>query len=267
MKRETRPSYDAPRLLLAGFVFDLLLRRRRSFVEDARQVLRANPYPRTIEGAEHVPADGPFVLVMNHLSRRGLRPYHCAMVVSDALARRRPGEPHARWMFTSEYEDVRLGPVPIPQALIRWVFARIAAVYGFLVIPRRPPLRMARAAALRDAMRTLATRPIGLTPEGVDAPGILVEPPPGNGLFLLALARHGAPFLPVAAWEDEDGALAVRFGPTFSLSVPAGAGRTESDAIARTQVMLSIAALLPLSYRGVYAAGTTVGEGSSPAGD
>ena len=244
--------YDAPRWTLVAFALDLLLVRRRSFVADARRVLDANPHPRTVEGVEHIPASGPFVVAMNHLSRRGLRPYHCAMVVSDAVASKRPGQPEIRWMFTSEYVGQHLGIIPIPAVLVRWVFARVAAVYGFLVVPRRAELRMARASMLRDAIRTAHAQPVGLTPEGVEASGPLVEPPAGNGLFLLSLTDRGAPILPVGAWEEED-RLVVRFGPPFTLSVPADAPRSDRDREARARVMTAIGALMPRRYWGVYA--------------
>jgi hypothetical protein len=43
MAQPARPHYEAPRPALVGFAFDLLLKRRRSFVNDARRVC----WPRT----------------------------------------------------------------------------------------------------------------------------------------------------------------------------------------------------------------------------
>ena len=223
-----RPMYEAPLLRFILFGVDLLLGRRRSFTRDSQLVLDANrEYARRIEGLDNVPKEGSFILVMNHYGRRGLRPYHCAMVVTTAVASVRPGLPEIRWAFTSEYLGRHVGPVPIPLWLIRWTFRRVARVYDFVVIPRREELVMGRAAALRRFARTVAHGPIGLTPEGLRGTGPLVEPPPGNGLFLASLSRSGIPLLPVGLWEEGD-ALVARFGAPFELNVPRNLSRGRS---------------------------------------
>jgi 1-acyl-sn-glycerol-3-phosphate acyltransferase len=248
------PQYEVPRPALLSFGVDLLLGRRRSFVRDGRMVMRTNPHPRRIEGADNVPREGAFVLVMNHFSRAGLRPYHCAMIVSATIADARRDQAGVRWAFTSEYLGRRVGPVPIPLWLIRWVFRRVALVYGFVIIPRREQLVAGRAAALRRFGRLLHEgSPVGLTPEGAapGASGRLVEPPAGSGLFVATLARTGVPPLPVGVFE-EGRTLVVRFGAPFDLSLPDEVSRLEKDRIARTAIMASIGALLPREYRGAY---------------
>jgi hypothetical protein len=250
-----RPAYRVPRAALASFAFDLVRGRERSFSRDAETVLRANRYPRSIEGLERVPRDGVFVLAMNHLSRRGLRPYHCAMVVSSAVSSVRSREGELRWAFTSEYQGRRVGPLPIPMWLIRWLFRRVALVYGFVVIPRREELIVGRAAALRQFERLLrGGSPVALTPEGAatGATGVLVEPPAGSGRFLLALTKRGAPIVPVAAFEDGT-TLIVRFGAPFQLAAAQGEHGADADRVLRRDVMVSIARLLPPAYRGAYA--------------
>ena len=246
-------AYRLPRRLLPGFAIDLLLGRRRSFSRDARTVLDANPYRRRVEGFEHVPESGRFVLVMNHYSVSGLRPYYCAMAITDALARR-PGQAEVRWAFTSEWLDRRFGPVPIPVWLIRWVFRRAAMVYGLVVLPRRAGRVRERAAALRALLRGLERGPVGLAPEGLDAEGAiaLVEPPEGVGLLLTILTRGGAPLLPVASWPDGL-TLVVRFGEPFRIAQPPGAQRDEQDRQAREQVMVAIGRLLPRANWGAFA--------------
>ena len=244
--------YEAPLLRFILFGVDLLLGRRRSFTRDSQLVLDANrEYARRIEGLDNVPKEGSFIPVMNHYGRRGLRPYHCAMVVTTAVASVRPGLPEIRWAFTSEYLGRRIGPVPIPLWLIRWTFRRAARVYDFVVIPRREELVMGRAAALRRFARTVAHDPIGLTPEGLRGTGPLVEPPPGNGLFLASLSRPGIPLLPVGLWEEDD-ALVVRFGAPFGLDVPRNLSREEQDRAAREIVMVAIGHELPPPYWGDY---------------
>jgi 1-acyl-sn-glycerol-3-phosphate acyltransferase len=247
------PRYEMPRLAIVRFVLDALVGRRRSFARDALDVLDANPYARTIAGIEHVPTDGRLIVVMNHFNRPGLRPYHCAMVVSAALADRLAGRPEVRWAFTSEYRDRKVGPVPISPAVFRWVFSRFARTYDFVALPRQEVLVMSRALALRRLARRLAVGPIGLTPEGLLASDTLVEPPPGNGRLLQLLARDVVPLLPVAAWE-EGSTLTVRFGEPFHLSPADGFSHEERDRRARDQVMMAIGALMPRRYQGVYEA-------------
>ena len=191
---------------------------------------------------------------MNHFSRAGLRPDHCAMIASATIADARRDQAGVRWAFTSEYLGRRVGPVPIPLWLIRWVFRRVALVYGFVIIPRREQLVVGRAAALRRFGRLLHEgSPVGLTPEGAapGASGRLVEPPAGSGLFMATLARTGVPLLPVGVFE-EGRTLVVRFGAPFDLSLPDAVSRLEKDRSARTAIMASIGALLPREYRGAY---------------
>ncbi len=248
-----RPAYRIPLRHLARFALDLVVGCRRSFPRDALTFVEVNRrLPRRVEGLANVPEEGPFVLVMNHFSRRGLRPYHCAMIVTAAIATRRPAASDIRWAFTSEYVGVRLGPIVIPRWFLRWLFRRIARTYGFTIIARRPERAMERAAALRELSRALERGPIALTPEGLESRGQLIEPAPGTGLFLSSLCRRGAPLLPVGLWEDDEGVFHVRFGPPFRLGLPPGLSREEEDRLARTQAMLAIGRLLPPDWRGVY---------------
>ena len=243
--------YEAPRRTILRFALDVLAGRSRSFARDSREVLDANPYPRRIEGIECVPTDGAFIVVMNHYNRPGLRPYHCAMAISAALAERRRGSPEIRWAFTSEYRDRGIGPVPIPPALFRWAFARMSRVYGFVALPRRETLIMSHAVALRRLARHLETAPVGLTPEGLLAADGLVEPPAGNGRLLALLARKGVPLQPVAAWEDGT-TLVVRFGEPFLPSRPGEGDPDDLDRYVRDEAMVAIGRLLPRRYWGAY---------------
>jgi hypothetical protein len=247
------PDYEIPRLAIVRFVLDALVGRSRSFARDSREVLDANPYQRTIVGLELVRTDGRFVVVMNHFNRPGLRPYHCAMVASAALAERHAGGADVHWAFTSEYRDRKVGPAPIPPAVFRWAFNRIAHTYGFVALPREEALVMKRALALRQLARRLTVGPIGLMPEGLLASSdTLVEPPRGNGRFLQWITKGAVPLLPVAAWEDGSH-LTVRFGEPFRLAPWDGLSRAEQDRRARDRVMIAIGALMPPRYWGVYA--------------
>ncbi len=246
--------YRIPLTHLIAFGTHLLLGRRRSFTRDAETIMRANRgHPRRVEGLGNVVTDRTCIVAMNHYSRAGLRPYHCAMAVSAAMASVRVGKPEVRWVFTSEYRGLHIGPVPIPLWLIRWAFRRVAVVYDFIVLARREELVMGRAAALRRIAKLLATAPIGLTPEGLLASGVLVRPPPGSGAFLASIAGRAVPLQPVGVWEENDGTLVIRFGEPFLLDVPAGLPRAERDRVASDWVMVAIGRLLPPAYWGAYA--------------
>ena len=257
-----RRDYEAPRRALMGFARDLIFGRRRSFARDGRMMLDANAFARRIDGVEHIPPEGRFIVVMNHLSRRGLRPYHCALIVSATVARVRPDRTEVRWAFTSEMYDQRFGPIPIPPSLVRWVFRRIALVYNLVIMPREEELVSGRAVAVRRMRRALERGPVGLTPEAVGQ-GALVEPPVGSGLFLAMLAGRGAPLLPVAAWEEADAAPALRFGPPFHVSITRGTSRTEEDDLVRRQTMVAIGRLMPRAWRGAYAEAIAAAETTS----
>jgi hypothetical protein len=249
--------YHFPRIGLALWTIDLLLGRRRSFVGDSRWTLRdVRPQPRA-EGEEHIPHEGPFVLVANHYERPGLNTHFAGMHVSQVVARQRPQAPEIHWVVTSEWFGRRLGIVPVPDAFWRFTFRRVAHMYDFVVMARPPEKVMARAAAVRRALAYALGRggrpgePLGLMPEALGK-GVLIEAVPGVGLFLKVLSDHGLPILPVGLLERH-GALTAVFGPTFRLELPAEAGQEELDRLAREQVMVAVGRLLPREYWGFYA--------------
>ncbi len=244
------PDYRLPLLGLLRFSVPFLLRQRRSFAGDGKAVMAANPYPRRLEGLENVPRAGPFILVMNHYNRPGLRPQICGFIISATIADLRPREPEIAWVFAEELERFIYAPLPVPAWLMRWMFRRLAQMYGLVAMPRQWRRPMERAVALRRLLQILATRPIGLTPEAA-GPGILQKPPPGTGLLLSRLAEPGYPLLPVGIYEEADGTLVIKFGPPFHLDAGEVAAK-ERERWASDAVMIAIGRLLPQAYQGVY---------------
>jgi 1-acyl-sn-glycerol-3-phosphate acyltransferase len=243
------PQYKFPKPQLAWLGVDLLFGRRRSLLRDCETFLRTNPYPRRVEGIDHVPASPPFVIVANHYGRPGLRPYHSGLVITGLLAQARPAVSHMRWVITSEWFGRRLGPVPIPPAIYRWTFRRVAKLYGSAIMPRRTGEVVARAAVLRGIVRALQHEVVGLMPEAGGS-GTLRQPLEGSGLFLESLARRGVPIVPAGLWDDGD-TLVVSFGPPLALT-SAGEDRREQDRAAAEQMMVAIGRLLPERQWGVY---------------
>ena len=95
--------YHFPRIGLALWTVDWLLGRRRSFAGDSRWTMRdVRPRPR-VEGEEHIPHQGAFVLIANHYERRGLSTHFAGMHVSQVVARRRTQAPEIHWIITSEW--------------------------------------------------------------------------------------------------------------------------------------------------------------------
>ena len=144
MRRLVR-HVSAGRNLHPGF----LLGRPRSFARDSRTTIEGNPPPPRFVCLEHVPAEAPFILVMNHYERDGLAIHFCAMAISAAVGERRLSSPEIRWVITSEWYGRRFGPVVVPVWLIRWLFRRIARLYGLVIMPRAAERRVGRAAAVR----------------------------------------------------------------------------------------------------------------------
>lgn len=185
-----------------------------------------------IEGAEHIPASGPFLLVTNHLSR--LDPPILMMAM-----------PHQIYVLAaSEYRRVPILKQLMEAAGAIWV--------------RRGELDLA---ALRAALEVLARGDVlGLAPEGTRSRvRALQRAKPGAAYVAL---RSGVPILPVALYGTErmvEDFLHLRrmrihvvIGEPFQLP---NNGRARGAALEESTdiIMRHIAALLPPAYRGVYA--------------
>ncbi len=246
-------AYRLPLSYILRFILAVLLGRKRDLGRDARGTLMtARPRPKILDD-QHIPSEGPFVFVANHYERPGLKVWWGGILAATAIYERRQSQRTLRWLMTSEWYDFRLaGVVPVPTWLLRWLFRRIANVYGLVIVPRSPERRVGRAAAMRAIMEVMKRRgdPIGLYPEGVGHE-VLIEAMPGTGLFLNSLSRRGIPLLPCGVYEEE-GVLTARFGPPFFVDLPQTTAKEERDRLAREQVMARIGRLLPQPMWGPY---------------
>jgi hypothetical protein len=254
--RENAPPEEAYNLSLSyvlRFILAVLLGRKRDLGSDARGTLMtAKPRPKVI-GDQHIPSEGPFVFVANHYERPGLKVWWGGMLAATAIYERRQTQRTLRWLMTSEWYNFRLaGVIPVPTWLLRWLFRRIASVYGLVIVPRSPEQRVGRAAAMRAILEVVHRQgdPIGLYPEGVGRE-VLIEAMPGTGVFLASLSRRGIPILPCGIYEEES-LLTARFGPPFFVDLPETAAKGERDRLAREQVMACIGRLLPQPMWGPY---------------
>lgn len=236
---------------------DMIAGRSRSFRQDCELAVRILPRRPLIEGSEHIPAQGSFILVANHYQRRDLWIGWEGALLCHVLWQAQP-ELVCHWITT---DRAALDGATVRWS--RWAFARVARVWDFVLVTP-PEARDADSAqshrhALRVCLRKLRRtdgRPVCLCvfPEGMNGSTRgLRAPTPGSGRSLLALAATGIPLLPAAVWENGDGALCARFGSAWNPEPPADLARSALDHWAGDEALGRIAELLPESLRGVYA--------------
>jgi hypothetical protein len=249
------PKYSYPPIVLAAFVCDLLLLRKRDFHRDARACI-ANIRPGLrVSGQENIPRSGPCVVTVNHYHRPGFGMQWIPLAVSSVV----PATMH--WIMSGEFTYPGKWYEPLGTLSSQFLLRRIAYVYDFFSMPPMPPREKdvkARAASVRAvleyAMCAEESMPIlGLAPEGYDASdaGRLARPFKGVGRFGLLLSKIGSKFVPVGAYEA-DGFLNIHFGRSYELHVPRGLSADEKDWHASQIMMDNIAVLLPEHLRGEF---------------
>jgi len=184
-----------------------------------------------IEGLDHVPASGPFLLIVNHISR--LDPPILMLAI--------PRQVYV--LAASEYRRVPILKQLMEASGAIWV--------------RRGELDLA---ALRAALAVLKRGDVlGIAPEGTRSRTRALRPArPGAAYIAL---RSGVPVLPVAVTGTEKMLedflhlrrmrIRVVIGAPFQLPVNEHP-RSEALAAATEQMMRAIATLLPPAYQGVY---------------
>jgi 1-acyl-sn-glycerol-3-phosphate acyltransferase len=186
-----------------------------------------------VVGVEHVPAEGPLIVVANHLNNAD------PPVLGAAIPR------PIRFMAKQELFETKAG------AFYRW--------FGAFPVRRFE----ADLAALRQAQSILKEGGVlGMFPEGHRSHGNGMGPPhPGTALIAL---RTGAPLLPVGITGTEairsptvllrNPRIRVVIGEPFTLPASRRIS-AEQVGTGTYEIMRRIAALLPPKYQGVYSAG------------
>lgn len=238
----------------------LLSARPRSFASDARLVSRLMEPPPRVQGLEHVPNRGPFLLVANHYQRgEWWIGWVVAAITNSVEGVRDPGAREIRWVVLSEWRWFELFGRWIPNPVSALLFPRAARVWGLVTMPARPSDVGGRARAIRQVLAHMGVggpdlgahmEPAGFFPEG-QASVELREALPGTGVLMQRVSNRGVPLLPVGVYLDDRG-LVVRFGAPFLLGDPPGGGRMELDSWARERVMVQIGRLLPPRLWGPY---------------
>jgi hypothetical protein len=214
---------------------------KRSLLEDARTMhRRIVPEPR-VQGEEHLPLEGPCLIVANHYQRRGVWIGWPGAVISSIVADRRGQDPPVCWLVTG---GIRLlqhknrGPrVPGSGAMLR----SVARTYGMTALSLNDQVQ--RASNLRSWLTGIDRGCVlGMFPEGVSGKtSRLSEPSAGFDRVCALVCRKGCPILPTGIYEEGD-ALHISFGELLPPPRCADA----------RLVMRSIAQQLPSRLRGTY---------------
>lgn len=248
-------KYPLPAPIVPGLAADLLLGRRRSLRSDALRII-AQLRPRLrVLGEDFIPRGGPCLITINHYTRPGMPAWWLVLAASACV----PAEIH--WIMTSAWTFPDALRLRLVTPVTRFLFRRMAQVYGFTSMPPMPPAPQdveESARAVRQVLayaRRVECPVIGLAPEGRDAPheqpGVLIEPPPGVGRFVLQLAHLGLPISPVGVYEGA-GNLCIRFGELYEFDISQGKNAEQRDWQASQAIMLRIATLLPPELHGNY---------------
>ncbi len=186
-----------------------------------------------VEGVEHIPAEGPFLLVTNHL--HWLDPPLLAVVF-----------PHRPYLFAAEKWERHWFLGPFMRSL-EAIFIRRGEV------DRK---------ALRQGLAVLEGGGVlGLAPEGTRSKTGALQRGRSGAAYIAY--RTGAPLVPVATMGQEEvfpsvrrlrrATVRVAYGPMFEPPPPAvGKFSPEEVHAFAEEIMYRLAALLPPKYRGVY---------------
>ncbi len=194
-----------------------------------------------VDGLEHAPREGPYILVSNHASN--LDPPFIGAAI---------GHHTGRVIHFMAKDEISRWP------LVGW----LARSSGVFFVRRGEMDRAAQRVALGHLA---AGRPIGLFPEGTRArDGALRSARPGAALIAV---RSGVPMLPVgisgsgrifpgrSRWPHR-ARVDIRIGPVFRLPhQPEGRLDREVLTAGTERIMGEIAALLPEGQRGRYGTG------------
>ncbi len=188
-----------------------------------------------IQGLEHVPDTGPYLLLVNHLH------WLDAPVLMVAF-------PHRAWVFAAAKRERH------------WFFGPMFRSLDAIFVRRGEVDRK----ALRKALAVLEGGGVlGVAPEGTRSPTGALQKGRSGAAFMAY--RTGAGLVPVVItgqkgvfplWHGFRRALVrVRYGPPFVTPPPSVEGKVSAvDARAFTEeIMYRLAVMLPQVYRGEYA--------------
>ncbi len=189
-----------------------------------------------VRGLENLPHTGAYAIASNHLGR-----------LDPILVYYYIDRPDIIMLVAEKYREIPLMP---------WFVKQLNGIF----IDRFN----ADFAVMREALKRLkAGGVLVLAPEGTRSPtGALIQARPGVSYLA---AKVGVPIVPVAVFGSEDVRVMANLrrlrrtkitaiaGQPFTLPPLPAAGRDAALEAYTDEIMCRIAALLPPSYRGVYA--------------
>jgi 1-acyl-sn-glycerol-3-phosphate acyltransferase len=245
-----RPNYRIPPRLALQAGGAVLLGRPRSVLADSLAAVADGRPEIEFLGLEQIPSRAGCLVVCNHYSRSGFGAWWIGLGISAAFGVRRDPDVEAdiHWVMTSAwtFPDERWKNALVTP-LTRVLFSRVAACYGFIIMPPMPPAPHEvgeRAMAVLRAIRLAKGEGIciGLAPEGRDNGQQPGDPPEGVGEFIAHLCKAGLVVLPVGVSESGE-KYVISFGTVFSPVIPEK--RSERDTQVAAQVMSAIKKQLP----------------------
>ncbi|HJM76130.1 MAG TPA: hypothetical protein QGI71_09795 [Dehalococcoidia bacterium] len=251
--------YRFPRWFVLRWLAGAAIRRHRDIVADAESLLGHHGQIPRLESARQLPAEGPYILVLNHYERPGMRMWWTVLIATLLISKQvRAGR--LRWFSTDRFRGWSpFGVTVMPGAVVRWFLRRVGRTYNLLLVD--PSNALERSGTIREAYRALHRdrQPIGLAPEAGNAPGLareLIEAVPQSGAVIAWLAIGEVPVIPLAIWED-GGRLRARAGAPYVLGRPGPTLGARGHVTLTARVMGSVASLMPPELRGAYADSTT----------
>ncbi len=251
VRNSNLPRYRLPFKIMLAAIASSFRNQKRSVRVDTAKLVASMPVPPEVRGIENLPETRPFVILPNHYERTsGAWVGWGAIVITNAIARARPGDFPIRWVMTSTWQDCYLGPKRIHPKYLHWILRRMSNLFGIILMPADDVDAFGRGAALRDMFRALVD-PVGqVVAFHPEAGGFetMITPPKGMGRVLAALDHQHIQMIPTGVYE-ESGRFQVRFGK----AIDHGSLQGLSDTEATNKVMLHIAALVPERTRGDFA--------------
>lgn len=239
-----------PIILYISILYSLISGKKRNLRADSKLLFESYTPKPMIKNADLIPANGPYLVTLNHYSRPGFFILWAAVAVIVALPK------SSLWLMTGAWTDRTAGFDQLRTALTKKTFRKLAGMYGLVTMPPMPPVPeevAERALSIRQLMQKLRKEPeaiLCVAPEGLDFPdGQLGLPYPGTGKMLAQLAGILKRVLPVGVYEEGE-RLVINFGCPYQLPVPENLANL--DMVVTRNVMSHIAELLPVEMRGLY---------------
>jgi len=242
-----RRRYRIPLALGYEVGRDLIQGKRRSLMLDSTRLIQSLTPPVQVSGHEHIPPVGLLLVTANHWQRPGLWIGWAGALIGDALSRKRGSDSPIHWLVVDAWRTGYGTDRPFEVPGTRWIFRRVAHMYGMTTMGGPRESRLGQARALRAWSRGIegSSVALGLFPEGeTGANGPPGPALPGVAHLISHVARRQVPVLPVAVWE-EGATLRGRFGPLW---YPPPDDRGEHGAL-DVEVMQRINVLLPEHLR------------------